>query len=602
MTASVPSRAGGATRADAEETTTPSEIPESDPNAVQPEAGPSPLAEPFEEDSQEAVTPQGIGAKVAKKARPSATDPLELKDLELPSSDPSALAPGADPQLILPLVDQSTLATSGAIAHQNRVFCNRHLKMTGISWVGFDMDYTLAIYDQERMDDLSIRATIDKLIARGYPAFVRDIPHATDFPVRGLLIDKRYGHVLKMDRFKYVSRGYHGMQELPPKTLRDLYHSSKLRIAASRYHFVDTLYALSEVALYAALVEAYEQHGYAVDYGKLFADIRECIDEAHRDGTILDTMAADLPTYVHKDPKLAATLHKFRSAGKKLFVLTNSGAQYTEAMMTYLLGREMPEYPSWKNYFDVIVSASKKPLFFRDEAPFMERYRAADGSERTRRARLPFERGKIYEGGNLVDFQRALGVHGDEVLYVGDHIFGDILRSRKDSAWRTAMIIQELETEIEAHVECRQDFFLADRYDETRDGLEDSLRFYQQRFKELTRELEAASKEIAPPSGPASDRSSLSAERNRVKGAVDRVRERLRLVDREVDALERRTALRFHKYWGSLLKEGNEQSSFGHQVEDYACVYTSRVSNFANYSPQQTYRSQRDKMPHEMGP
>ncbi|RYZ58126.1 MAG: 5'-nucleotidase, partial [Proteobacteria bacterium] len=212
--------------------------------------------------------------------------------------------------------------------------------MTGISWVGFDMDYTLAIYDQERMDDLSIRATIGKLIARGYPEFLRDVPHATDFPVRGLLIDKRYGHVLKMDRFKYVSRGYHGMQELPPATLRDLYHSSKLRIAASRYHFVDTLYALSEVALYASLVEAYEQHGYAVDYAKLFADIRECIDEAHRDGTILDTMAADLPSYVHKDPKLAATLHKFRSAGKKLFLLTNSGAKYTESMMTYLLGKE----------------------------------------------------------------------------------------------------------------------------------------------------------------------------------------------------------------------------------------------------------------------
>ena len=412
--------------------------------------------------------------------------------------------------------------------------------------------------------------------------------------MRGLLIDKRYGHVLKMDRFKYVSRGYHGMQELPPATLRDLYHSSKLRIAASRYHFVDTLYALSEVALYAALVEAYEQHGYAVDYAKLFADIRECIDEAHRDGTILDTMAADLPSYVNKDPKLAATLHKFRSAGKKLFLLTNSGAAYTESMMTYLLGKEMPEYPSWKNYFDVIVAASKKPLFFREEAPFMERVDA----QRTKKARLPFERGKIYEGGNLVDFQRALGVHGDEVLYVGDHIFGDILRSRKDSAWRTAMIIQELETEIEAHVECAQDFFLADRYEEARDGLEDSLRFYQQRFKELTRELELAAKEAAPVAG---DRGSVTAERNRVKGAVDRVRERLRLVDREVDSLDRRTALRFHKYWGSLLKEGNEQSSFGHQVEDYACVYTSRVSNFVHYSPQQTYRSQRDKMPHEMG-
>lgn len=543
-------------------------------SAVPPEAGPSPMATG---DEPASAIPAGA-APHAQLAEPSSSEPRVSVE-----------------QLILPLGDQVSLANAGAIPHVQRVFCNRHLKMTNVAWVGFDMDYTLAIYDQERMDDLSIRATIHKLLERGYPEFVRDVPHCTDFPVRGLLIDKRYGHVLKMDRFKYVSRGYHGLTELPADELRRLYHSSKVRIAGGRYHFVDTLYALSEVAVYVALVDAYEKHGYAVDYAKLFADIRECIDEAHRDGTILDTMAADLPRYVHKDPKLAATLHKFRSAGKKLFLLTNSGAKYTESMMTYLLGSEMPEYPSWKNYFDVIVAASKKPLFFREDAPFFERI----DESRVKRARLPFERGKIYEGGNLVDFQRALGVQGDEVLYVGDHIFGDILRSKKESAWRTAMIIQEMETEIEAHVACKQDFFLADRYDEARDGLEDSLRYYQQRYKELTREIDGLHKD---PSDEASARKeTLSAERNRVKGAVDRVRERLRLVDREVDRVERRTALRFHKYWGSLLKEGNEQSSFGHQVEDYACVYTSRVSNFLNYSPQQTYRSQRDKMPHEAG-
>ena len=58
---------------------------------------------------------------------------------------------------------------------------------------------------------------------------------------------------------------------------------------------------------------------------------------------------------------------------------------------------------------------------------------------------------------------------------------------------------------------------------------------------------------------------------------------------------------RFHPYWGSLLKEANEQSSFGAQVEEYACLYTSRVSNFLAYSPQQYFRSPRDVMAHEIG-
>ncbi len=52
----------------------------------------------------------------------------------------------------------------------------------------------------------------------------------------------------------------------------------------------------------------------AVDFARLFTDIRECIDEAHRDGTILDEVNADLPRYVERDPMLAQTLQKLRSA------------------------------------------------------------------------------------------------------------------------------------------------------------------------------------------------------------------------------------------------------------------------------------------------
>ena len=56
----------------------------------------------------------------------------------------------------------------------------------------------------------------------------------------------------------------------------------------------------------------------------------------------------------------------------------------------------------------------------------------------------------------------------------------------------------------------------------------------------------------------------------------------------------------FHPYWGSLLKESNDRSSFGDQVEEYACLYTSRVSNLMAYSPLQHYRSAHDRMPHEL--
>ena len=50
-----------------------------------------------------------------------------------------------------------------------RVFCNRSLRLDQIEWVGFDMDYTLAIYDQPKMDQLTIDAALQKLIARATP-------------------------------------------------------------------------------------------------------------------------------------------------------------------------------------------------------------------------------------------------------------------------------------------------------------------------------------------------------------------------------------------------------------------------------------------------
>jgi 5'-nucleotidase len=514
-------------------------------------------------------------------------------------------APPHTQQLPLPLDDFGSRSPGPGIPRPNRVFCNRNLKMSSISWVGFDMDYTLAIYDQPAMDDLSIRATIKKLIARGYPDFITTVPVSTQFPVRGLLIDKRFGHVLKMDRYKHVHKGYHGFRELTKEELRSLYHSKKIRPATPRYHWIDTLYALSEVATYAALVDALEKKGLAVDYARLFTDIRECIDEAHRDGTILDEVASNLPQFVHRDPNLAPTLHKLRSAGKKLFLLTNSRWEYTDRMMTYLLGGAMSEYPTWKNFFDVVIVAATKPIFFTEKRPLLER----DG-ETVRPATPPLERGKVYEGGNLQDLERALGVTGDEIVYVGDHIYGDILRSKKESAWRTAMIMQELETEIAAYETCKEDFATIESLDEQRERLEDDLRYYQARIKELTRQLDnrgastrdlaavAAGNGLTPPAAPPAE---LEADRMRFKRAVERIRGKLRQIDAELHALERRIDLRFHPYWGSLLKEGNEQSSFGKQVDDYACLYTSRVSNFLAYSPQQAFRSPRDVMSHEIG-
>ncbi len=486
-------------------------------------------------------------------------------------------------QLELPWLDLDEAKTP-AISASRRVYVNRNLKLARCEWIGFDMDYTLAIYRQAAMDRLSVDATVQKLVARGYPEWLLAIDYPLDFAIRGLLVDKQLGNVLKMNRFKIVRKGYHGLRELTRNELRALYDEKKLHHKTSRYHWVDTLYSLSEVTVFAAIIDAYESRALTPVFDKLFKDIRECIDEAHRDGTIVDTIAADLPRFLARDPELPATLHKLRSGGKKLFLLTNSRWPSTDAIMRYLVGDALPDYPRFQDYFDAIVVAAKKPAFFQEANPLLERL--PDGT--TKPAALPFERGKIYEGGNLHVLQEAMG-GGQRVMYVGDHIYGDILRSKKDSVWRTAMVLQELEDEIDAHDRSREDIAALGELEHRHAEFEDALRHLQLRAIEL-----------ATSAGRGEGTASSRDELERTRRMVTSVRRQLRTLDREKRALRRTIDIRFHRYWGPLLKEGSELSLFGAQVNEYACVYLSRVSNLLPYSPHQHFRSPHNAMHHEL--
>ncbi|MBI4954863.1 MAG: HAD-IG family 5'-nucleotidase [Myxococcales bacterium] len=479
--------------------------------------------------------------------------------------------------------------------------------MSQIDWVGFDMDYTLALYRQSEMDRLSIAATVPKLVARGYPALLGDIPYAVDFPIRGLLIDKRLGNVLKMNRFKVVRKGYHGLRELAKEELVALYHERRVRPRSERYHWIDTLYALSEVAMFVSIIEALEARGEPCAYERLFTDIRECIDEAHRDGTILDQVVARPERYIERDPALGPALHKLRSAGKRIFLLTNSRWAYTRKILSYLFDGTLPDYPGFQGLFDAVIVAAKKPSFFQQGTPLAERR-----GDKLVPARLPLERGRVYEGGSLQELQQALGVTENRVLYVGDHIYGDMLRSKKESTWRTAMIIQELETEIAAHVTARPDLTRSLLLGDRRAELEDVIRHHGQRLRELARLLQRSG-DGGNGHGPADGNggghadgegeaapSPLVAESIRLKRLVHRGRAELHALERQHAELKRGIDSRFHPYWGSLLKQGNELSLFGDQVSEYACLYTSRVSNLCAYSPLQYFRGPRGVMHHEL--
>jgi HAD superfamily 5'-nucleotidase-like hydrolase len=477
------------------------------------------------------------------------------------------------------------------IDRTRQIFVNRNLRFDKIDLVGFDMDHTIAVYHKRRSEELAFEMTLARLISeKSYPPDIGSIQYDAAFVIRGLIIDKQHGHIIKADRHSHVGRCYHGRRPIDPTERKALYQHERIRLGSQRYAWIDTLFSLPEACLYAGIIDLFESRGQKVDFLKLYDDIREAIDGVHRDGTLKGVILKDIGAYIRKDADLGPALHKLRSGGKKLFLATNSFLDYTTAVMSYVLDGVLPEYPRWESYFDYIVVGAQKPAFFSESRPFLNL--DADGKV-TGEATEGLERGRIYQGGNLLDLERFAGIAGDRVLYVGDHIYGDILRSKKSSMWRTCMIVEELEDEIVHTERMTSDIRRLHELDADHARLDDEVNHLKHSVGALERQLDRK----ATLAGKA--REQVETEWRQEKALLERTRRLLREVRRSGENIERNVESSYNPYWGLVFKEGQESSRFGEQVEDYACLYTSRVSNFLGYSPTQYFRAPRQIMPHE---
>ena len=444
---------------------------------------------------------------------------------------------------------------------RRRVFTNRNLRMGSIEAVGFDMDHTLAVYNTDNFNHLSFEMAIEALIRdKDYPEEIRSMAWEPEAAIRGLVVDKKLGNLVKVDAYNHVTRARHGRRFLEREERRNRYPMGGIRLGSSRYRVFDTLFDLPEGCLYAGLVELKKKSPgiLAGDFHTLYDDIRDAVDTLHADGSLKARITADLDAYFLKDTNLVPTLEKYRSAGKKLFLLTNSEVSYTAAVMDHLVGGTTG---SWEDIFDLVVCFSRKPGFF---------VKRGDGEpvEAGSCKKMPNRKGHCYVGGDSFFLEKKIGSSGDEILYFGDHTYGDILRSKKSVGWRTAMIVPEVEQEVAAMRPLRDEW--------------QALAVLEDRLEDLIME-----------------RDHLLSVSN---GSRDRVRDLDKLVS---DALGRRARLQrnlrsvFNPHWESLFREGRAASRLGRQIMEFACIYTSRVSNFLNYPADKFFARPVEVLPHE---
>lgn len=467
----------------------------------------------------------------------------------------------------------SSTVQTPVFANHKAVFTNRTLRLERIEAVGFDFDHTLAVYNNPALDTLALKLVTDRLIKHEGVSKrrIKDLPEP-EFARKGLIIDLELGIILKTDRYGHVKHAYHGTTQLTPTQKRE--HYGRMDVIphvtqGKRFIQADTAFAHPEVLLFAAL--APHEKGSCV---KLWRTIRQHTDIIHRDGSLKKVITANPLDFITPDARTVAMLKHLKDGGKKVFLLTNSEWEYTRSMMRPALGLGMGQALDWLELFDMVVVESRKPGYF-------------DVSKSNGKVKV-IGPDKIIAGGNITHLENALGCSGNDILYVGDHIYGDLITSKRNQNWRTMLVVEELEQELTVQSMLPGMTNQLQHMDERRNSTERVVQHWKNLEEALDRlppdQINAQFLEFRE-----------ECERNRKQAA-----KALRFHIKKRDELRRRLSHATNKYWGSLFRAGSELTYYGRQLEDFACTYTSRATNLSLYPTDHYFRSAMDYLPHEL--
>jgi HAD superfamily 5'-nucleotidase-like hydrolase len=453
------------------------------------------------------------------------------------------------------------------------IYINRTLNMKQIGAIGFDMDYTLVRYDSQAFEEITYKEMLKKLIqVKNYPTVVNNLKFQYNLAIRGLVIDKPHGNILKLSTYSKVKHAYHGLKEMDFKNQQKIYQGLVIDLNDSdRYSIVDTTFSIAYCVLYMQLVEMKDSNPELnlPDYKTLEEDVLLALDVSHRDGSLKGQVKKNVKKFIVQDPEIIMALEKFKKHGKKLWVITNSDYEYSKLLLDYSINPFLKDHQHWSELFNLVITAASKPRFFTDKMPLLQ-IDPENGLMRNHHGKI--EDG-IYQGGNALSVQKNSGLSGEQILYLGDHIYGDVLQIKKTCNWRTALVIDELISEI--------------------DGLNKSAHITEQINVLMTEKIEIEQK---------LDHLFDKDIENGKKPAKEKILEhfeKIEKVDKKIGKLIRAHSQHFNPYWGETMRAGVEPSRLAGQIEKYACIYMSKISDLVEYSPRTYYRPKKKMMAHE---
>ncbi len=458
-------------------------------------------------------------------------------------------------------------------------FCNRTLNLRSIAAIGYDMDYTLVHYDVEKWERLAFGFVRDELLKLGWP--VGDVTFDQTLVTRGLILDLKLGNIVKANRFGYVKRACHGTQMLSFEEQRHIYTRTQIDLRESRWKFLNTLFSISEGCLFANLVDAMDRESFVgpKTYKEMFETIAHILGEVHSQGRLKEQIMADPASFVDLDPEIPLTLLEQKEAGKKILLITNSEWTYAEAMMRYAFDPFLPGSMTWRDLFEFIIVGARKPTFFDSQNPAFEVI-SNDGSLRPTAGLLT--PGKAYVGASASLIEKSLELEGEELLYIGDHLFVDVNVSKNISRWRTALVLRELEEEIDT----------ASEFAPKQEALSQLM------AKKEPLESELCHLRLALQQKRVGRANNESRTTQTIENQIITLRQELRALNEKIAPFAEEYGALSNLRWGLLMRAGYDKSHLARQVERYADIYMSRVSSLRSYTPYAYLRSVPGTLPH----
>ncbi|AMV12800.1 TPA: 5' nucleotidase [Legionella pneumophila] len=454
----------------------------------------------------------------------------------------------------------------------HKVFVNRIINMRKIKLIGLDMDHTLIRYNSKNFESLVYDLVKERLAESfHYPEEIKKFKFNFDDAIRGLVIDSKNGNILKLSRYGAIRLSYHGTKQISFSDQKKIYRSIYVDLGDPNYMAIDTSFSIAFCILYGQLVDLKDTNPDKMpSYQAIAQDVQYCVDKVHSDGTLKNIIIKNLKKYVIREKEVVEGLKHFIRYGKKIFILTNSEYSYSKLLLDYALSPFLDKGEHWQSLFEFVITLANKPRFFYDNLRFLS-VNPENGTMTN--VHGPIVPG-VYQGGNAKKFTEDLGVGGDEILYIGDHIYGDILRLKKDCNWRTALVVEELGEEIASQIRALP--------------IEKKIVEAMSIKKELEQKyVDLCTRSI--------DESSQQYDQE-----IHDLQLQISTVDLQISRLLQEQNSFYNPKWERVFRAGAEESYFAYQVDRFACIYMEKLSDLLEHSPMTYFRANRRLLAHDI--